>query len=736
MNRPYRVRLAAAIAVSLGALPTVAYAQVPPHVIRGVVATAAGAPVARASIFLLEALDAATADDSGRFALRTAARGRVTVVVRHIGFAPAAVEVPVDTVGPIVIVLRAQTATLEPITVQAGAFTAGNAHGVTLTSLEIVTTPGATADVARAMQTLPGVQNVDEGTGLFVRGGDVNETKVLLNDAVMLSPYNYETPTGNYTVTVNPFLLDGIFFSSGGFGARYGNVLSGVADLRTFGRPTRNVVTAVAGLASVSSGVDVAVNDRVGVHATAARNDTDLLFRLNGATRRYAPPPNGEDFSASVVYDYRPTGELKTFAIDRRSALGIGLDDPSFSGGYSSDTHSTMVIAGWKDLFGAFAPTVSFAYQSDNNDQSFGVFDLGDRERWSQLFAQTAWSAADRLTLRAGGDLDWREARFVGSKAVTQSDQSPSARFIVIDAAPGGARDGAFGEADFRALENLRVIAGLRTDYSSFSRVRTSDPRLSLAYKAGAATFTVAAGQYHQVLDPLYYAEGLGKPGIGPEGARQIVAGVQAGEERDIARVEIYDKRYTSLSGFTADDRTLIDGGRGRARGVDAFVKRQLWPFFSTRLTYTYVDSRRTDPATGRMERAAFDITNSMTLIGDQALPRGWSVSAAARYATGKPYTPVIGAVFDTTERFWRPTYGAANSLRLPNARRVDLSLSRLTRPSPSTVLVYFAEVENLLDRNNVYAYTYNADYTRRIAVRSLFNRSLYVGASLSHTKS
>jgi hypothetical protein len=55
------------------------------------------------------------------------------------------------------------------------------------------------------MQTLPGVQNIDEGTGLFVRGGDVNETRVLLNDAVMLSPYNYETPTGNYTVTVNPF---------------------------------------------------------------------------------------------------------------------------------------------------------------------------------------------------------------------------------------------------------------------------------------------------------------------------------------------------------------------------------------------------------------------------------------------------------------------------------------------------------------------------------------------------
>jgi hypothetical protein len=125
-----------------------------------------------------------------------------------------------------------------------------------------------------------------------------------------------------------------------------------------------------------------------------------------------------------------------------------------------------------------------------------------------------------------------------------------------------------------------------------------------------------------------------------------------------------------------------------------------------------------------------------MTLIGEQALPSGWSVSGAVRYASGKPYTPVLGAAFDATEQVWQPSYGAANSLRLPNARRVDLSLSRLTHPAPSTVLVYFAEVENLFDRNNVYEYTYNADYTHRIAVRSLFNRSLYVGASLSHTKS
>ena len=709
--------------------------QQPTHVIRGSVATANGMPVSGANVFLLETLDAAVTDDSGRFVLRISALGRVTVVVRHIGFAPLAIEAPVDTSAALTFALVAQAAKLAPITVQAGAYTAGDRHGMTLTSLEVVTTPGATADIARAIQTLPGVQNVDEGTGLFVRGGDVNETKVLLNDVVMLSPYNYETPTGNYTVTVNPFLLDGIFFSSGGFGARYGNVLSGVADLSTAGRPLQSSITAVAGLASVSTGADLALADGLAVHATAARNDTDLLFKLNGSTRAYEPPPNGEDFSASVIDDYRPTGEIKTFAIDRRSALGIGVNDPSFDGGYSDATHSTMVQASWKDLFGAFAPSMSVAYQSSHRDDGFGVFDLDDTERWSQLFAQTAWSASDRVTLRVGGDVDWRTARFVGTKPFSQANEAPGARFTVIDASPAGSRDGAFGETDWRALENLRVIAGLRTDYSSFSRVRTVDPRLSLAYKLAGATITAAAGGYHEVLDPLYYAYGLGKPGIGPERGRQFVVGMQAGEDRAIARVELYDKQYADLSSFTADNRTLVDGGTGDAHGADVFLKRQLWPFFSTRVTYSWVTSTRTDPATGKMARAPFDITNSITLIGDQDLPKGWSVSGAFRYATGKPYTPVVGAMLDSSQGAWQPIYGAANSLRLPAAQRVDLSISRVTHPGASTVLVYFAEVENLFDRDNLYEYTYNADYTRRIPVRSLFNRSLYVGASLTHTR-
>jgi hypothetical protein len=53
-------------------------------------------------------------------------------------------------------------------------------------------------------------------------------------------------------------------------------------------------------------------------------------------------------------------------------------------------------------------------------------------------------------------------------------------------------------------------------------------------------------------------------------------------------------------------------------------------------------------------------------------------------------------------------------------------------RPSPRLQLVAFAGVTNLLDRRNVHDWRYSADYATRTPVRSVFNRALYVGASLS----
>ena len=70
-------------------------------------------------------------------------------------------------------------------------------------------------------------------------------------------------------------------------------------------------------------------------------------------------------------------------------------------------------------------------------------------------------------------------------------------------------------------------------------------------------------------------------------------------------------------------------------------------------------------------------------------------------------------------------------SERLPAFRRFDISGSYYHRFSAAMQAVFYASLSNVLDRENVYGYRYSRDYRERAPVRSIFNRSLYFGASL-----
>jgi hypothetical protein len=92
----------------------------------------------------------------------------------------------------------------------------------------------------------------------------------------------------------------------------------------------------------------------------------------------------------------------------------------------------------------------------------------------------------------------------------------------------------------------------------------------------------------------------------------------------------------------------------------------------------------------------------------------------------------VLSAHFDSILHAWQPSHGKPNSARLPAFHRVDVSFSRLVPLSAERLLVLFVSMNNIFDRKNIYEYTYNEDYTKRIPSRSQFQRSVYFGASLN----
>jgi len=184
------------------------------------------------NVFFTDGIEGSMTDDAGEFRIETLKFGVRTLRISHIGYIQKDVQMDVQPEEPVSLTIELEEALVEmdAVTISAGSFTMADEEGQTLTSLDVITTAGAAADIFRVIQTLPGVTQVDEGAGLYVRGGDVSETVFLLDQATLSHPYRYESDTGGYLGMINPFLLSGTYFSAGAFSAKYGNAKRGMKN--------------------------------------------------------------------------------------------------------------------------------------------------------------------------------------------------------------------------------------------------------------------------------------------------------------------------------------------------------------------------------------------------------------------------------------------------------------------------------------------------------------------------
>jgi hypothetical protein len=266
--------------------------------------------------------------------------------------------------------------------------------------IDVYRTPGAQGDLFRALQTLPGVVATDEAAGLFVRGGDVSEVLVSIDDAVIAHPYRYETPTGGFRGAVDPLLISGLAFSTGGFSARHGNALSAVVELRGLDRPELPEMTGTLGLAGASASVATPIHDRVGIRAAANRTFTGLLFAVNDSSRRFDPAPEGWDGSASLDWDLNEAGRVRTFVLLQRDSVGVETEQDA--GWLQSSSRHGFTSARWNGSLGQWAAAAMLGIDSYSRRTAVGVLNL-NVEDLTQSWRIEASRRSSRVDWRVGG---------------------------------------------------------------------------------------------------------------------------------------------------------------------------------------------------------------------------------------------------------------------------------------------------------------------------------------------
>lgn len=733
--KPARALLAASFALLAAAPPAFA------GTVTGVVTDRKGQPIEFANVTVPATKRGAVTDGEGRFTLELP-DGPAALVVAQIGYSHARLTVTVGAANaPLRVQLDEEPVPVAEVNVSASSFgKTGKSEGAVVRRMDVYMTPGGAADIFQSLRALPGINAPTEGAALYVRGGDPGETVIRVDGAEIGHPYHYEGASGGLFGILDPYMLKSAFFSSGGFTAKYGGAMSGVLDIETQDPMNLRTVSVGGNLAGAGGSATWAlVPDRLSGLVSVNKSLLPLLFDLYGSNSEYEAIPASFNGAAKLLWRYSPSGKLSLFDIVSSERIGVYSNALNARGLYTSEAATHFAALGLQDaIAGRVAVRANVTAQRYADDWTWSAFGGRRAERTTQAQADFTWPVSSRHELAFGALWRDRGVELSGREAADSTDLGGGAPARAYGHGTKLREPGAYVEDKLRLWGPLYATLGARVDRAGNTDEWVVDPRGALAWRVdGHQTVRVAGGRYHQLpdperLDPLY-----GNPDLAPSFADHAIAGYEWKSDFGNVRVEAYRKRYEGLP--VTDSLTWYRAeGTGFARGVDLFAQGN-WQSLNGWASYGLLDARRRVGDDPYEVRSSSSVRHTLTLVGQYQHSMRWMYGLRWSYASGRPYTPVTGATWDPGRAFWHPVYGEHGSGVMPAYHRLDLRMTRLfsipragALPA-SNVCVLYAECMNVLGTANVLDWSYNSDYTRRIANRSYFSRRLVVaGFSLS----
>lgn len=700
--------------------------------ITGKVLDETGAPLPYVNVYILNTFDGAATLDDGSFSLTTKRSGKATLVASSIGYQKTNLEINLDADKFLEIRLKSDVVTTKDVVVAASSFGSDAEKGLVITSMDVVTTPGGAADIFQSLKTLPGLTQVSESAELYIRGGDPTETITLIDQVSMNHPYTYESSYGGLFSNVNSDMIKGMYFSSGGFSAKYGNALSGVLDLSSVdGNDARQMEIGMS-LASASLSGELPLNNKkIGLHVAARQNYTKPIYWFNDIGEKFTSSPISRDAGATMSYKFSETGKLKLLLLYADDQTGVKVDRTEYKGNF--DGESTNMLSGMQlsDIyFSNLFMKTGISYSRYKNSWLLGLLDLDRTDDTYKVRTDLEYRYSKSASLNFGAEVENRTASYLGIIPDEDWDIRPEGASILIDAAVTTTRYGAYAEWEVKELfgtNRLFVVPGVRFDYIDELNINWVDPRINLGWRIDdRTTLKLGTGVFHQSGDPRLYNKDDGNPDLKEFRAIHYIAGVDYNPDNNTSiRVEAYYKDYDNLP-LEDDVLNYTNGGYGLARGIDVMAKGNLFGIDGW-ISYGFIDTKRKWMGFEDYSSGDYDITHNFTLVAKYNLSQSFQIGINYKYATGRPYTPPVSSHYIEEAGIYEPVYGKDNSARFPDYQRLDLRLTYLTQLFNKYFAVFYVEGLNILDLNNIHGYYYSADYSKQYEVRSTFGQRMIV---------
>ncbi|WPP51557.1 TonB-dependent receptor [Catalinimonas niigatensis] len=611
-----------------------------------------------------------------------------------------------------------------------------------LSQEEIATYPGGNNDIAKVVQSLPGVSgSVGFRNDVIIRGGAPNENVYYL-DGVEIPNINHfatQGSAGGPVGLLNVSFIEGVTLSTSSFPAQYDNVLSGVLqfDQRNGNAKERKTNIRISGSEAALTfegplvkpeGDELAKTTFI---TSIRRSYLQLLFKVIDLPFL----PDYWDYQYKVNHKIDERNELNLTGIGSIDNFQINPPDD-----YSLDQQATLdqvpVIKQWTSTIGLswrhrlkagngfFRATVSgnilsntFTQYADNVNQE-GILFNNESEEDENKFRFEMTNFAGDWTISSGVLAQYSRYTNDTEDAINNLTYQTNTTFY---------RFGLFGQVSRSFFgERFTPSFGIRTDGNTFLEegmnvVNTLSPRLSLSYVV-APRWTVngSIGRYFKI--PPYTVLGY-KNNQGEYTNKDteyiqsdhLVAGLEFLPRKSTRlTLEGFYKRYdhypvsiqdgVSLANLGGSfevlgNEDIASVGLGRSYGMEFLLQQKLSNNFYGILAYTLYWSEFTGPDRDKYLPSVWDNRHLLTFTGGYKLPNNWEIGLRVRYLGPTPY-PVVDLEnsLDTYPTFVFD-YDQLGEVRLGAYNQADIRIDKKWNFTGWTFNL-FLEVTNVLGSN------------------------------------
>lgn len=610
---------------------------------------------------------------------------------------------------------------------------------------EIAAYPGGNNDIAKVVQSLPGVSGSVGGfrNDVIIRGGAPNENVYYLDGIPIpnINHFSTQGSAGGPVGLLNVSFFEGVSLTASSFDAEYENVLSGVLQFNQRNGNDREFtgnlrVSSSEAALTVEGPLFKGNNEESNTTyiASVRRSYLQLLFQVIGLPFL----PDYWDYQYKVNHRIDDNNRIYITGVGSIDDLAINdLDefDPEQEAIQNQipviRQNSNTVGIGWRRQFNdnsGFMETVlsnntlgnSF-YRYDDNVNETGLFFKNESRETETHLRYHATKFLGNWTLSGGMNL-------------INADYSNSTEDLVnnrnFDTDLNFFRYGIFAQSSANFYnDRIGISFGLRADGNTFTDsgneiYRTLSPRASFSYALTENqkwTFNASLGRYYKIL-PYTTLGFQNSSGDFPNSASAYIQSDHA-----VAGIEylLNDRARISAEGFYKwyDDypisktdsvslankgggfevfgsEPIVSSGNGRTYGLELLYQQKFTGKFYGVAAFTFYKSEFTNLFGNDYKPAVWDNGVLISLLGGYKFGDNWEVSSRYRFLGKAPYPPVDQ---DKTLENYPAVffdYEELGSVRLDPLSQLDIRIDKKFNFENLSLDVYL-EIQNVLAQSN-----------------------------------